>query len=213
MFSVMLYQQSKFERPFFLGNMTTTQATCSLPPNSFFENANKRFLFTMKNRTPYTFLLDGSCKECGIIETALQELRPGTNESPTEIYIRGYKKSYALYGVTYTVHFRILDEQQRDTNSRLQILLAVGEKLTDNYFGWYIYIGKDGILSPQQWKATLDNKNDYNHNKTSCEEKVLNIGGQYTLRATVPKLSIEIEMSTDNESHSTPTMIIRSITL
>lgn len=207
----MLYQQRKFERPFFLGNTTTTQATSALPPNPFFDNANKRFLFTMRNRTPYTFLLDGSRKECGIIDTPLQELCPGTNESPSTIYIRGYKKSYALYGVTYTVHFRILDEQQKDTNSRLQILLAVGEKATNNYFGWYIYEGKDDILSPQQWKAPLDNKNDYNHNKTSGEEKVLNIGGQYTLRATVPKLSIEIEMSTDNESHSTPTMIIRPI--
>ena len=182
-----------------------------VPVNPFFENANRRFLFTMKNRTQYKFILNGSGKECGIIDAPVPELNVGTMEKTAQLQIRGYKRSYALYGVTYTVHFRILDAREKDTGYKLQIFLAVGEVATNNYFGWYVYDGRDDILTPLEWKARLSSSRGYNRNKENYGDNVLNMGGMYALRATIDALEMEIEMTTDNQSHSTPSMMIRPI--
>lgn len=163
----------------------------------------------MSNRTPYTFVLDASRKECGILDAPFTKLRAGTTGQPAVLQIRGHKKKFAPYGVTYTIHFRIFDLTEKDTYWRLQIFLAVGEIATNNYFGWYIYRGKEDILSPIEWKARLDSSKGYNRNKESCYDDVLNMGGKYTLCAASSELKLEIDMTGDNEPYSRPSMVIR----
>lgn len=187
----------------------TSSSRSILPENSEYEDATRRFLFTINNQTPYIFVLDGSRKECGRIDAPFQRLHAGSPQQPDELQIRGYKKSFAPYGVTYTVHFRILDAVEKDTKYRLQIFLAVGEIATNNYFGWYIYKGKDDIISPIEWKARLSSSTGYNRNKTDYHDTVLNFGGKYSLHATCDVLKLEIDMTSDNDSHSRPSMVIR----
>jgi len=189
---------------------STQQSTCILPPNTNFESANRRFLFTMSNRTSYKFVLHGSRKECGVLDAPFKELIAGTTNNPSELYMRGYKTDFSLYGVTYTLEFRILEADDKDTNYRLNIFIGIGEA-TQNYFGWYICATNELILSPKKWFRAIDSKTDYNRVKTDYKDRVLNKGGKHDLRASCDQLKLNIEMITDNQAYSTPTMIIKDM--
>lgn len=178
--------------------------------NKYFENAARRFLFTMSNRTSYKFLLDRSYKECGHLDAPFHELNAGTKKEPAELRIRGYKRNLAPYGVTYTLHFRISKSTDEDTDYGLHIFLAVGE-LTENRFGWYIAPKEIALETPEKWYKSVK-KHNYNQRKVDCYEKILNDGGKFSLCASVKELEVEIEMHTDNEPYSTPVMLIKPMT-
>jgi hypothetical protein len=164
----------------------------------------------MSNRTSYKFILEESRKECGILDVPFRELGAGTKEKPAEICMRGHKSNFALYGVTYTLQFRILETTDKDTNYRLHVFLGIG-LATNNYFGWYISTDEERIFSSQQWKKRLNSQDGYNRDKKTHQDPVLNHGGMYRLRASCNKLQLDIEMLTDNEAYSRPYMIIRSM--
>jgi hypothetical protein len=163
----------------------------------------------MSNRTSYKFVLDESRKDCGILDAPLRELGTGTNEKPAELCIRGYKKTLALVGVTYTLQFRILEATDKDTNYRLNVFLSIGNIRT-NIFGWYICKNNERILSPDEWRNRLKPQDGYNRDKGNFQDRVLNEGGKYHLRASCNELKLEIEMLTDDGWSATPSMIIRS---
>ena len=193
---------------FLLVSKATDQATFTSATNTEFENANRRFLFTMSNQTSYKFILEESRKECGILDAPFRELRTGTNTKPTEMFIRGYKANLALYGVTYTFQFRIAEATNKDRNYKLHVFVGVG-LATSNLFGWCITIGEERMLSPEEWRKRLDPKDGYNRDKRNYQDRVLNEGGKCRLRASFNQLKLDIEMLTDNEAYSRPYMIIR----
>jgi hypothetical protein len=178
--------------------------------NADYENANRRFLFAMSNRTSYKFIIEETRKECGTLNVPYRELDAGTNEKPAEICISGYKRNLALYGVTYTLQFRISETTGKDRNYKLHVFLGIG-LTTDNYFGWCITIGEERKLSPEIRRKRQDSKDGFNRNKRNAQDRVLNHGGMRRLRASFDQLKLDIEMLTDNESYSRPYMIIRSM--
>ena len=164
----------------------------------------------MSNRTSYKFILCETRKECGVLDAPFKELDVGTKKHPSELFIRGYKMLFALYGVTYTLQFRILKARGEDTYRRLHVFIGIGEA-TQNLFGWYICTDEEVMMTPQEWSGSQDPKDGYNRKKKSYLDRVLNQGGTHELNASSVELQLDIDFITDNESCSTPTMIIKDM--
>ncbi|CAF2072800.1 unnamed protein product [Rotaria magnacalcarata] len=189
-------------------NDHTQTVSPDLVKNRTFEKATTRFVFTMHNRSPLSFILDGMIQDSGEIEILSRELHSSTETTESRLTIRGYKKSIGLYGVGYTLSFRILRDEVETTGYRLHIMLWIGN-MRDSYFGWYISDSTNEALTPKQWWSKAERKSIINTMKTNATDENLNKGGGKTLLANFKELKLEIEMLTDNENNSMPSMIIR----
>lgn len=190
------------------GIYLTPRVLPGLTNNSEFESASTRFIFTMRNQSALSFILDGMVQESGKIEILSRELNSGTKENESQLVIRGYKKPLGFYGVHYTFSFRILRDEVKDTAYRLHIMVWIGY-IRDSYFGWYISNSTKEALTPKQWWSKARGKGIVDTTKSNATDENLNTGGRQTLLADFKELELQIEMLTDNETYSMPSMIIR----
>ncbi|CAF1388859.1 unnamed protein product [Adineta steineri] len=170
------------------------------PPGSGFDNVNRRFLFTLTNKSPFEFHMEQSKSWYGHLEAPLRELQAGEGKDMGVLQIRGYKKADTATGATHSLCFRIATPAGK-LNAWLNIYLQVGYT-ANNYFGWFIS-DTSQCLEPQTWYQSTN----FNEKKGSCSDRVLNIGGSNRLTANCFGF-LPITMYTDNMSWSTPSMSI-----
>lgn len=170
---------------------------------SGFEKRNRRFLFTMSNKTGLTFIMDSMDTQYGIIEMPWRELGVGNANGSSQLRIRGYKVN-TLRGVSCSLRFRIHNEKGEDTKWRLMIFLEIGMAV-DNSFGWYIDL-EDKLLTAKQWYKEHPPEKQ---SKSRANQRNLVIGNTGRMQANLVEENLNIEMFTDNLENSSPSMIIK----
>ncbi|CAF1191027.1 unnamed protein product [Adineta steineri] len=166
-----------------------------------FDSVGRRFLFTLTNQSPYRFALINSDQWYGNLDAPLNFLEAGNTTHMGVLQIRGFKTPIAATGVTYSLCFRVDDKSGKDTGSRLNVYLQVGFN-ANNYYGW-TFRDAGNCDAARSWYGSTG----FNRGKVGCVDGVLNKGGTHSLSASCKNMTIE--MFTDNQSFSTPTLTIK----